>query len=299
MHYPAAPNATASVPSQPDCEPGTLRAVQSRAQCCWKLRPVCAAVQRSRPPHHHVRRRPQSSPITARPRIRRYGNFMATQPFRDAERKQLSMLAAVEKKTLIWLAQRMPAWVNSDHLTLLGFVAMFAAGLCYWAASWDRRALIGVILALAVNWFGDSLDGTLARVRNRLRPRYGFYVDHITDAIGTFFLIGGLGLSGYMSPNIALGLLIAYFMLSIEVYLTTYTIGTFHLSFWSFGPTELRVLLCIGNIALFYRPDVALLGRRFLLFDIGGAVGIAGMALMLVWSAVRHTRQLYEAERLK
>ena len=187
---------------------------------------------------------------------------MATQPFRDAERKQLSMLAAVEKKTLIWLAQRMPAWVNSDHLTLLGFVAMFVAGLCYWAASWDRRALIGVILALAVNWFGDSLDGTLARVRNRLRPRYGFYVDHITDAIGTFFLIGGLGLSGYMSPNIALGLLIAYFMLSIEVYLTTYTIGTFHLSFWSFGPTELRVLLCIGNIALFYRPEVGTFGTQ-------------------------------------
>ena len=241
----------------------------------------------------------ESAPSVAPRRIRRYGNFMATQPFRDAERKQLSMLAAVEKKTLIWLAQRMPGWVNSDHLTLLGFVAMFLAGLCYWAARWDRRALIGVILALAVNWFGDSLDGTLARVRNRLRPRYGFYVDHITDAIGTFFLIGGLGLSGYMSLTIALGLLIAYFLLSIEVYLATYTIGTFHLSFWSFGPTELRLLLCIGNIALFYRPEVGLLGRRFLLFDIGGAVGIAGMALMLVWAAVRHTRQLYEAERLR
>jgi hypothetical protein len=105
---------------------------------------------------------------------------MATQAFKDAERKQVSMLAAVEKKTLIWLAQRMPAWVNSDHLTLLGFIAMFVAGLCYWAASWDRRALVAVIAALAVNWFGDSLDGTLARVRNRLRPRYGFYVDHVS-----------------------------------------------------------------------------------------------------------------------
>jgi phosphatidylglycerophosphate synthase len=223
---------------------------------------------------------------------------MAIQPFKDAERKQVSMLAAVEKKTLIWLAQRMPGWVNSDHLTLLGFAAIFVAGLCYWAAAWDRRALIAVILALAVNWFGDSLDGTLARVRNRLRPRYGFYVDHVTDAIGTFFLIFGLGLSGYMSLPIALGLLIAYFLLSIEVYLTTYTIGTFHLSFWSFGPTELRLLLCIGNIALFFWPRVELLGRRLLLFDIGGACGITGMALMLVWSAVRHTRQLYEAERL-
>jgi len=223
---------------------------------------------------------------------------MANEKFREAERKQLSMLAAVEKRTLIWLAERMPSWVNSDHLTALGFVAMFAAGLLYWAASYDRMALVGVIVALAVNWFGDSLDGTLARVRNRLRPRYGFYVDHITDAIGTFFLMGGLALSSYMSPYIAMGLMIAYFLLSIEVYLTTYTIGAFHLSFWSFGPTELRILLCIGNIALFYRPVVKLAGEHYLLFDVGGAVGIVGMGLMLIWSAVRHTIALYNAERL-
>ncbi|HWB83959.1 MAG TPA: CDP-alcohol phosphatidyltransferase family protein [Bryobacteraceae bacterium] len=224
---------------------------------------------------------------------------MPDQTFKEAERKQLSFLAASEKRVLVWMAHRMPGWVNSDHLTLLGFIAMFAAGLCYAAARYDRRALIGVILALAVNWFGDSLDGTLARVRNRLRPRYGFYVDHITDAIGTFFLMGGLALSGYMTPYIALGLLIAYFLLSIEVYLTTYTIGAFHLSFWSFGPTELRLLLCIGNIALFFRPVVGILGRRFLLFDVGGAIGIAGMALMLAAAAIRHTRMLYAAERLR
>jgi archaetidylinositol phosphate synthase len=223
---------------------------------------------------------------------------MATQTFQEAERKQLSMLASAEKKTLVFLARRMPPWVNSDRLTVLAFVAMFAAGLCYWAASRDRRALVAVIAALALNWFGDSLDGTLARVRNRLRPRYGFYVDHITDAIGTFFLMGGLALSTYMSPYIALGLMIAYFLLSIEVYLTTYTIGAFHLSFWSFGPTELRLLLCIGNIALFYRPVVKLFGRQFLLFDVGGALGIAGMGLMLIWSAARHTQMLYRAEPL-
>jgi phosphatidylglycerophosphate synthase len=223
---------------------------------------------------------------------------MAPQTYREAERKQLSFLAAAEKRLLVWMAHRMPGWVNSDHLTVLGFVAMFAAGACYWAASRDRRALLGVIVALAVNWFGDSLDGTLARVRNRLRPRYGFYVDHITDAIGTFFLLGGLSLSGYINPFIALGLLIAYFLLSIEVYLTTYTIGAFHLSFWSFGPTELRILLCVGNIALFYRPVVGLFGRKYLLFDVGGSIGIAGMALMLVWSALRHTRALYRTERL-
>src|SRR3954453_13275446 len=148
--------------------------------------------------------------------------LMAETGFQDAERKQLSMLARIEKKTLIWLAERLPARVNSDHLTLLGFVAMFAAGLLYWAPRVDSRALLGVVVALAINWFGDSLDGTLARVRHRLRPRYGFYVDHITDAIGTFFLMGGLALSSYMNPFIGLGLLVAYLLLSIEVYLTTY-----------------------------------------------------------------------------
>ena len=223
---------------------------------------------------------------------------MPVATFKDAERKQLSMLASMEKKTLIWLAHRLPRWVNSDHLTMLGFVAMFAAGLGYWLASYDRRALIGVIVALVINWFGDSLDGTVARVRNRLRPRYGFYVDHVTDAIGTSFLMGGLALSSYMSPYIALGLLIAFLLLSIEVYLTTYTIGSFHLSFWSFGPTELRVLLCIGNIALFWRQTVTIAGQRYLLFDVGGAIGICGMIAMLIWSSLRHTRELYNAERL-
>jgi archaetidylinositol phosphate synthase len=224
---------------------------------------------------------------------------MAEKTFRDAERKQVSMLAALEKRTLIWLAGRLPAWVNSDHLTVLGFVSMIAAGLGYWASGYDKRALLAVIAALAVNWFGDSLDGTLARVRKRLRPRYGFYVDHITDAIGTSFLMGGLALSTYMEPFIALGLLIVYLLLSIEVYLTTYTIGSFHLSFWSFGPTELRLLLCVGNLALYFHGPIGrLAGYEFRIFDLGGAIGIAGMAAMLVWSAVRHTRQLYDAERL-
>jgi phosphatidylglycerophosphate synthase len=224
---------------------------------------------------------------------------MPNPTFREADRKQLSFLASAEKKVLVWLAQRMPPWVNSDHLTLLGFVAMFAAGASYWAASRDARVLLVVIVALAVNWFGDSLDGTLARARNRLRPRYGFYVDHITDAIGTSFLMIGLALSTYMSPYIALGLLVAYLVLSIEVYLTTYTIGAFHLSFWSFGPTELRLLLCIGNLVIFLRgPVVTLVGRQLLLFDIGGVIGIIGMVMMLIWAVVRHTRQLYAAERL-
>ena len=157
---------------------------------------------------------------------------------------------------------------------------------------------MAVNVFLALNWVGDSLDGTLARVRGRERPRYGFYVDHVVDAFGTLALLSGLALSGYMTPWVAAGLLVSYFMLSIEVYLATYTIGTFHLSFWKWSPTELRILLMIGNAALFYRPEVTLWGARHLLFDVGGVVGIAGMCLMLVTAVARHTAHLYRAERL-
>ena len=218
--------------------------------------------------------------------------------FKHANRVQESFLAAAEKRALVWMAERTPAWINSDHLTVLGFGAQVMAGVSYALARGNRYWLLGGIVFLALNWLGDSLDGTLARVRNRQRPRYGFYVDHVVDAFGTFFLLGGLALSGYMSERIAGGLLVAYFMLSIEVYLATYTIGTFHLSFWKFSPTELRILLAIGNIALLYRPWVHLAGSTYRLFDVGGVVGIFGMAVMLVSAVVRHTVYLYRSERL-
>ncbi len=219
--------------------------------------------------------------------------------FQNAKREQTSLFAPLEKPALLWLAHHMPAWVNSDHLTLLGFVAMFLAGAGYWWSRWESRALLAVILCLAVNWFGDSLDGTLARVRNRQRPRYGFYVDHMTDAFGTAFLLIGLGLSPFMHHGIAAALLVVYLLLSIQSYLTTYTLGTFQLSFGKFSPTELRVLLAVGNIALFLRGPMARLGgREFLLFDVGGAIGIAGMSVMLVAATIRNTVALYRQERL-
>jgi|SRR5271157_2127712 len=223
---------------------------------------------------------------------------MAKAEFNDASRAQVSFLAPLEKRCLVWLAGRAPRWINSDHLTALGLVALAGAGLGYWYAHWRRLGLGIVIVCLFLNWLGDSLDGTLARVRNRLRPRYGFYVDHIVDAFGTFFLLGGIALSGYMSQGVATGLLIVYFMLSIEVYLATYTLGTFHLSFWKFSPTELRILLVIGNLALMWRPWVHLFGSEYRLFDVGGVVGIVGMSLMLVGASVRHTIELYRLERL-
>jgi archaetidylinositol phosphate synthase len=218
--------------------------------------------------------------------------------FQEAGREQESFFAPVEKRLLIRMANATPRWIHSDHLTLLGFISMFGAGLCYWLARANRYMLLAVILCLAANWLGDSLDGTLARVRNRQRPRYGFYVDHITDALGTFFLVGGMGLSGYMRVTVALLLLAVYFMLSIQAYLAAYALGTFQLSYGKFSPTELRLLLVAGNIAVFYQPVGNLFGWRFPLLDIGGMVGIAGMSAMLIFSSVRNTMALYRAERL-
>jgi len=227
---------------------------------------------------------------------------MEKNEFRSAERAQNSVLAGVEKKTLVWLAERMPRWVNSDHLTALSLVAMLLAGASYWMAQYDRRGLLLVCVWLAVNWFGDSLDGTLARVRGTPRPRYGFYVDHVVDTFGALFLLGGLALSGYMTPLAAAGLLLGYYILSIEVFLATYCIGTFHMSFFGMGPTELRIGLAAANVWLFFTakvPMVTVLGYEMRAFDLGALVGMAGMVAFAVASAARHTRMLYLAEPIK
>src|SRR6478672_6545376 len=219
--------------------------------------------------------------------------------FKNAVRVQESFLARAEKAALLWLAARMPAWVNSDHLTLLGLFALVAAGATYWLARWNRSWLFGAIIFLALNWFGDSLDGTLARFRNRQRPRYGFYVDHVVDAIGTFFLLGGMAVSGIMSAPVAIGLLIVYLLLMIEVCLATYTIGVFQISFFKMSPTELRIALAVGNLFAVANPVGHLFGREFLLFDVGGVVGIVGMAFILIVSIVKNARALYVQERLQ
>ena len=223
---------------------------------------------------------------------------MAPSTFKSAVRQQESILAPLEKQTLAWLAERMPYWVNSDHLTLLGFVAMFFAGLSYYLAPGNPAMLLVGIVCLAVNWFGDSLDGTLARYRNRQRPRYGFYVDHIVDAFGALFLIGGLGLSDFMTGSVAMALIITYFLVSIEVYLATYTVGVFKLSFGVMGPTELRILLAIGNLALMVKPTVSIANRSYLLCDVGGVIATAGLACVAIYSAIRNTKRLYDQERL-
>lgn len=219
--------------------------------------------------------------------------------FKDAVRVQESFTAVAEGKALAWLAARMPAWVNSDHLTLLGFVAMLLAGVSY---AMGRTHRVGLMLAsafLILNWFGDSLDGTVARLRNRQRPRYGFYVDHMVDMFGGLFLMVGLAVSGFMDWRVALCMFIAFLMLSGQSYLATYTLGTFQMSFAKFGPTELRIVLALGNIALWLRPHARAFGSAYRVFDVGGVIAIAGMTAMLVVSTISNTVKLYRVETLR
>jgi archaetidylinositol phosphate synthase len=221
---------------------------------------------------------------------------MTTQSYKEATRVQASLLAPLEKRCLIWMAERMPPAINSDHLTVLAGLSMLAAGLCYWHGS--PAALLSAIGLLAVNWFGDSLDGTLARVRHHERPRYGFYVDHVLDVLCILFIFTGLVLGGHMSPLVGGGFLLAYYLLMIEIALATHAVGVFRISFWKFGPTELRILLAIGSLRLLHSDFVTISGTDYRLFDIGGIVAIAGLVVTFVASAVANTRALYVAEPL-
>jgi len=219
--------------------------------------------------------------------------------FANAPRIHTALTAEAEKRLLTWLARRTPAAIAPDHLTALGFAAQLLAGAAYALASQDARALWLVNGFLFLNWLGDSLDGTLARVRNRQRPRYGFYVDHMADTFGALALMAGLAWSGYVHWPIAAGMLAGYYVLAIESYLTTYTIGRFELSHGLFGPTEIRILLALGNAVVFLQPYAVMAGRSFRLFDVGGVVALAGMAVMAVTAAVRHTAALYREEALR
>jgi archaetidylinositol phosphate synthase len=223
------------------------------------------------------------------------GSPKPTTSFRHAVRLQHSVLAGPEKRLLIWMAERAPSWVHPDHLTIFGFLAQLLTGVSYALARSSQLGLTGAVVFLVLNWFGDSMDGTLARVRQRQRPRYGFYVDHMLDSIGAVALMAGLACSGYMRPAIAMGLLIMFLLLSIQSYLATYALGEFRMSFCSLGPTELRLFLILGNLAA-YRWPMFVKDRH--VFDFGGGVGIAGMFIVLMWFTARNIMRLYDEERL-
>ena len=208
-------------------------------------------------------------------------------------REHDSVLAASEKRLLIWMAGRLPEWVNPDHLTFTGAAAMLGIGVCFWAGG---GALWMVIPLLVLNWFGDSLDGTLARVRRQERPRYGYYVDHVLDAVGFACLFGGLMLGGHMGAALGLGFLAAYYLLVAEISMATHARGTFKMAFMKVGPTELRILLAAGTFQLMRSDVVSIAGRQWLLFDVGGAVAIAGLVIAFVTASLRNGLALYREE---
>jgi phosphatidylglycerophosphate synthase len=218
--------------------------------------------------------------------------------FVSATRLQGSILSSAEKRLLVWLARRMPRWVTSDQMSALALLAMLGAGASYWLASSRPIGLVFVAGFLALNWFGDSLDGTLARVRGTERPRFGYYVDHVIDTAGVSFLLGGLALSGYMTPLVALALLAAFLLVLVEVYLATHVLHTFRMHFLIFGPTELRIVLAIGTLVLLVHPRATLFGRTYLLFDVGGAVAAVGLVAAFGVAATRNTIRLYREEPL-
>jgi archaetidylinositol phosphate synthase len=218
--------------------------------------------------------------------------------FVTAPRVNQALTASMEKRALQWMAERAPKWLTSDQLTALGLGAQIGAGVCYALAQYDRRALLLVIVFVVLNWLGDSLDGTLARVRQQQRPRYGFYVDHMVDIFGSVALMCGLGFSGLLHWQVAIAMLVGFLLLSSESYLATYTLSRFQMSQGIFGPTEIRILLIVGNLALLRSPYSTLFGHKMLLFDLGGTIAAVSMFAMVIFTAVRHTAQLYREEPL-
>jgi archaetidylinositol phosphate synthase len=217
-----------------------------------------------------------------------------SQPSRELK----SLTADAERRLLLRLAARVPPAIGPDHLTALGLLAMLAAGIAYALSARWPVLLLAVNVALLLNWVGDSLDGTLARYRDRQRPRYGFYVDHMVDAFGALFLLLGLAASGWIAPWLAVALLVAYLLLSVNIALAACSRGTFKISYGPLGGTELRILLAAANAAVWVWPQVMFAGHALRLFDVFAGLALVGVSGVLLRSTGQNTRALYELERL-
>ncbi|HEX6307562.1 MAG TPA: CDP-alcohol phosphatidyltransferase family protein [Longimicrobiales bacterium] len=222
---------------------------------------------------------------------------MATQSGQHARTSEF-VLKRFERWALPRLAARLPAWVVPDHLTVLGLLASTTIGLAYALSNRHEAWLWLANAALVVNWFGDSLDGTLARYRRIERPRYGYYLDHLTDAYSTLAIGLGLGFSPYMLLAVGLAIVIAYLLLSINVYLETHVFEEFRFSYGNLGPTEVRVLLIALNItALSIGPlTFRAIGVTATVFDVFGLAVALGMIGLLLGRAIGNLRSLARLE---
>jgi phosphatidylglycerophosphate synthase len=205
-------------------------------------------------------------------------------------REKKFLLAVPETRVLEWIARRLPGWVKPDHLTALGVVAAIAIATAYVLSNGDKLWLWAASALLVVHWLGDSLDGTLARVRKSERPRYGYYLDHLVDAFATAAIGIGLGLSPHMLLAVGLAIVVAYLILSINTYLETHAFGVFTLGYGRFGPTEARLMLIAVNTLLV----LGIVGNGLL--DVLG-IGLAiAMIAALIGRAGRNLRRLAELE---
>lgn len=209
------------------------------------------------------------------------------------------LLGPLERPALRWLAAHLPSWVTPDTCTWIGILGSVLIAVCYALSGWNRNFLWLASLGYVVNWFGDSLDGTLARFRHIERPRYGFFIDHTTDAISQMLIFVGLGLTPYVHFSVACLTLIAYLMLSVLVYVRTCVEGEFKISYGKLGPTEIRVLAILLNTAMYFggvqtwNLSLGALGQwQFTPYDLAAvAVAVLLLAFFMV-TAVQETRRL-------
>jgi archaetidylinositol phosphate synthase len=216
----------------------------------------------------------------------------------DAEREPNFLLARAEKRVLRAIAERLPRWILPNDLTALGVVAAVAICAAYQLSNDGRWWLWVASALLVVHWLGDSLDGTLARVRKIERPRYGYYLDHLVDALSTAAIGIGLGLSPFMLLSVGTLIVVAYLVLSINVYLESQALGRFSIGYGKVGPTEMRLLLIGLNTALALGLDLRLTigGTAVTALDAFGVAIAAGMIVLLAARARRNLRELAERE---
>ena len=215
-----------------------------------------------------------------------------------AEREESFLLAVPEKRLLRWLAGRLPRWILPDDMTALGVAAAFGVAVAYQLSNESLDWLWVASALLVVQWLGDSLDGTLARVRGIERPTYGYYLDHLVDAIATAAIGIGLGLSPFMLLSVGTLIVVAYLILSINVYLESFAFNRFSIGYGKIGPTEIRLVLIALNTALALRLglDFRLAGLELTVFDVVGLLIAAVMLALLVGRSFSNLRQLARRE---
>ena len=201
---------------------------------------------------------------------------------KQAKRIQTSILNPYEKKLLVYLAERMPAWVNSDMLTVVGFIGALVVATGYALSNLNLQWLWLANFGFFLNWFGDSLDGSLARVRNTQRKTYGFFIDHNVDVINECIMFTGVGLSPLVNMTFMAGVLVAYLALSVYVYIDCYLKGEHRLTYGGLGPTEFRILAVIVNCLFIYIPALSQWKRHIVLFHNEFEFGVLdGIALVV------------------